>query len=158
VTRFLRPVFVASPLILLLGLSSGWLSGSGYGNAWFDGLAKPAFMPPGWLFPVAWTTLYLLMGVAIGLLIEAERSPARTRAIRQFVIQLLLNLAWSPLFFGLQQVPAALGLIFVLDLAVLLAIVAAFGVRRPAGLLLLPYAAWLALATALNWEIVRLNP
>jgi translocator protein len=153
-----RPWLVTAPAVLLLGMASGWLAGSGYGDRWFDALAKPAFMPPGWVFPVAWTILYLLTGAAAGLVVATEPSPARTRALRRFAVQLVLNLAWSPLFFGLHQAPAALGLILVLDLAVLLAIVAMARVRPLAGGLMLPYAAWLALATALNWEIVRLNP
>src|SRR6187431_671414 len=93
---------ITVPIILLLGMASGWLSNSGYGNAWFDRLTKPSFMPPGWAFPVAWTILYVLMGIALGLVIEAQ-GPLRNLAIALFMAQLLLNLAWSPVFFGMHQ-------------------------------------------------------
>jgi translocator protein len=154
----LRPWIVTVPAVLLLGLASGWLSNSGYGNAWFDALRKPAFMPPAWAFPVAWTTLYILMGIALGLVIAARRSAARSRAIGLFALQLALNLAWSPLFFGAHQAQAGLWLIVALDVAVVATTFAFWRVRTPAGLLLVPYWVWLALATALNAEIVRLNP
>jgi translocator protein len=154
----LHPWIVTVPAVLLLGLASGWLSNSGYGNAWFDALRKPAFMPPAWAFPVAWTTLYILMGIALGLVIAARRSAARSRAIGLFALQLALNLAWSPLFFGAHQAQAGLWLIVALDVAVVATTFAFWRVRAPAGLLLVPYWVWLALATALNAEIVRLNP
>jgi translocator protein len=153
-----RAWIVTVPVVLLLGLASGWLSNSGYGNSWFDRLEKPSFMPPSWAFPVAWTTLYILMGIAVGLVIATPRSAARTRAVRLFAVQLLLNLAWSPLFFGAHQARAALGLIVLLDIAVIAATLAFWRVRQTAGMLMLPYWAWLAIATALNFEIVRLNP
>jgi translocator protein len=153
-----QPWIVTVPAVVALGLLSGLLSNSGYGNAWFDALRKPAFMPPAWAFPVVWTTLYVLMGVAVGLVIAAPATPARARALGLFALQLLLNLAWSPLFFGLHQATAALTLISALDVALIATILAFARVRPLAAALLLPYAAWLLLATALNLEIVRLNP
>ena len=109
------------PAVVLLGFASGWASGSGYGTPWFDALRKPWFMPPGWLFPVAWTTLYILMGISAAMLIQAR---ART-ALLLFAAQLVLNLAWSPIFFAAHQVGAALVVILLLDVAVLAAAVAA---------------------------------
>ena len=141
------------PIIVALGVASGLLSSSGYGNPWFDALAKPWFMPPGWVFPVVWTTLYVLMGVSLAMFIAID---ART-AIVLFGLQLALNLAWSPVFFAAHRIGAALVVIGGLDLLVVLTIVAAWAVQPIAGALLLPYAAWLALATALNLSILRLN-
>ena len=151
-----KPWIVTVPLIVLLGFASGWLSNSGYGNPWFDSLRKPAFMPPGWLFPIAWTTLYILMGIAVGQVIA---SPARTRrlALHVFTIQLVLNLLWSPIFFGLHQADIALVTIVVLTIFVAITILLFWGIRRSAALLLLPYLAWLLFAAALNFAIVRLN-
>jgi translocator protein len=149
-----RPWLLTIPIVLLAGLASGWLSGSGYGTPWFDGLRKPWFMPPGWVFPIVWTTLYILMGVALSDLIRAR---ART-AIALFALQLALNLAWSPLFFAAHRTAGALALIVAIDVAVAATIVAAARVRLRPALLLVPYAAWLALATALNLAILRLNP
>ena len=151
-----RPWIVTVPVIVLLGFASGWLSNSGYGNPWFDGLRKPAFMPPAWLFPIAWTTLYILMGIAVG---EVIASTARTRrlALHVFTIQLVLNLLWSPIFFGLHQADIALVTIVVLTIFAAITILLFWCVRRSAALLLLPYLAWLLFATALNFAIVRLN-
>jgi tryptophan-rich sensory protein len=151
----LRAWIVAVPAVLAGGMASGWLSGSGYGNPWFDALAKPWFMPPGWVFPIAWTILYILMGVSLGLLVEARRR--RRTAVGLFLLQLLLNYLWSPIFFGAHRTGAALAVILLLDAVVLATIWQAWRVRRAAACLLFPYAVWLALATALNLAIWRMN-
>jgi tryptophan-rich sensory protein len=151
-----RAWIVTVPLIVLLGFASGWLSNSGYGNPWFDALAKPAFMPPGWVFPVAWTTLYVLMGIAVALVIASDRD-AKRPALLMFATQLVLNLAWSPIFFGMHQARAGLAIIIVLTIDVVITIGLFARVRRSAAWLMLPYLAWLIFATCLNLAIVRLN-
>jgi tryptophan-rich sensory protein len=157
VKKALVPGLVAAPVILALGSASGLLSGSGYGNPWFDGIAKPWFMPPGWVFPIAWTTLYLLMGFALGDVLAAPGHAARRKALGLFALQLLLNLAWSPVFFAVHRIDLALAIIVALDIVVIATIVAFRRVSSRAAALLLPYPVWLALATALNWSILRLN-
>lgn len=148
---------IAAPAaILLLGLASGWLSGSGHGNPWFDALAKPAFMPPGWVFPVVWTALYILMGIALAQVI-GSRAPVRNLAITLFVVQLGLNLIWSPIFFAWHDVRTALGVILALDVAVIATVAVFARVGTLPALLLVPYLVWLMIATALNWSILRLN-
>jgi translocator protein len=147
---------ITVPVVLVLGLASGWLSNSGYGNPWFDRLNKPAFMPPGWVFPVAWTTLYILMGIALGVVIDAQ-SGLRNLALALFAAQLLLNLAWSPVFFGMHQARAAMGIIVLLIGTVIATAVVFWRVQPTAGLLMLPYIGWLLLASALNGAIIRLN-
>jgi tryptophan-rich sensory protein len=144
------------PIIVLLGMASGWLSNSGYRNPWFDRLAKPSFMPPGWAFPVAWTTLYILMGVALGLVLETQH-PLRNVAIALFAVQLLLNLAWSPVFFGLHQARVGLAIIVILFVAAAATTIAFWRIQPVAGVLLLPYLGWLLFASLLNGAIVRLN-
>lgn len=153
----LRLPIVSALVVLLLGLASGWLSGSGYGNAWFDALAKPSFMPPGWAFPVAWTILYLLIGAAFGLILET-RHPLRSRAILLFVAQLLLNYAWSPVFFALHQPLRALAIIVLMVILTALTALDFHRIRPIAAWLLLPYLAWLIFAATLNGAIVALNP
>ena len=74
---FVRWALVCVPLVLMLGILSGKLAGSGYGNPWFDALAKPAIMPPGWAFGVAWTILYILMGVALAIILNARGAKGR---------------------------------------------------------------------------------
>lgn len=148
---------IAAPIIVALGSASGLLSGSGYGNPWFDGLAKPWFMPPGWVFPIVWTMLYGLMGFALGAVLAAYPSSARRSALAFFTLQLLANLAWSPIFFAAHRIALALVTIFVLDILAIATILAFRRVHAGAAMLLLPYPCWLALATALNWSILRLN-
>jgi translocator protein len=156
--RWWRLALVTVPVVLGLGLLSGWLSNSGFSNGWFVALRKPAFMPPGWVFGAVWTTLYTLMGVALAMVLAAPASRGRSTAIGLFAVHLVLNFAWSPLFFGAGMIGWGLMLIVALDGLVVETIVRFAGVRRVAGLLLVPYLAWLCLATALNWEIGRLNP
>ena len=153
--RIAAPAIVA---IVALGSLSGFLSNSGYSNDWFAALEKPGFMPPGWMFGAVWTTLYALMGVALALVWTAEASGERSAALRLFFLQLLVNFAWSPIFFGARMIEV--GLVTILIMFALAAATAwRFGRIRPlAGWLLVPYLAWLCVATALNFEIGRLNP
>src|SRR4028119_1610277 len=88
---FLRYALLTVPLILLLGTVSGRLANSGYGNGWFDALEKPALMPPGWVFGVAWTLLYICLGLALALILHARGARGRGVAIGIFLAQLALN-------------------------------------------------------------------
>ena len=153
----LRAALVTVPAILGIGFLMGQLSNSGYGNPWFDALAKPAAMPPGWAFGAAWSVLYILISVALVLVWTAPASKARSAGLALFLVQLTLNFAWSPVFFALRQVALALALI--LGMLVLAAAAAmAFAKVRPlAAWLMPPYLAWLAFAAYLNFEILRLN-
>ena len=155
---YLRWALVLVPVIVLLGFLSGKFANSGYGNRWFAALAKPGFMPPGWAFGLAWTILYILMGLALAMVVHARGAKGRGAAILLFLVQLVLNLIWSPLFFRAHQVDNALILIIVLFLAVVVTTGLFWRIRRAAGLLLLPYLAWLVFAATLNYEIGRLNP
>jgi tryptophan-rich sensory protein len=146
------------PAIVLAGSASGWLSGSGYGNPWFDGLTKPPFMPPGWVFGAAWTTLYTLMGVALARVLASPPSDRRRKGVTLFFVQLALNFAWSPIFFAAHDIGLATIVIFVM-LAIASAATAQFlRIDRVAGALMLPYLAWLCFAAALTTAIDRLNP
>src|SRR3954466_9274802 len=91
----LKIAIIAVIAIELLGGASGWVSNSGYGNAWFDALQKPSFMPPGWAFGVVWPILYALMGIALGMILAEPESPRRKTALTLFFVQLALNFAWS---------------------------------------------------------------
>lgn len=155
---FLRVAVVTVPLIVFLGSLSGLLSNSGYDNPWFSALDKPALMPPGWVFAVAWPILYVLMGCAVAMVWHARGAAGRGVAIGLFVVQLLMNYAWSPLFFAAHKVDAALWLIAALIVMVAVTIAAFARVRVVAAVLLLPYLAWLGFAAYLNWQIDRLNP
>jgi translocator protein len=155
---FLRWALFTVPLILLLGLGTGQLAGAGTGNRWFEALAKPEIMPPGWIFGLAWTVLYILMGLALAIILHARRARGRRIAVALFVVQLAMNLAWQPTFFVVHDVKAALWLI--VDLAAVATIVAVLfaRIRIGAGLLMLPYVGWLLFAALLNFQIDQLNP
>lgn len=125
---------------------------------WYAGLAKPAWTPPDALFPIVWTTLYVLMAVALWRLWQLHRpSPGRRLAIWLWFVQLALNALWSPVFFGMEAVGAALAVILVLWLAIAATIWAAARIDHVAAGLLTPYLLWVSYATALNAAILALN-
>jgi tryptophan-rich sensory protein len=146
------------PAILLLGTISGRGSGAGDGNPWFEALIKPELMPPGWVFGVVWTLLYIALGLALAMILHARGARGRGLALGLFLAQLLLNFAWSPIFFGAHQV--GLALIVLLAMLVLsLAVTLLFARIRPAAAwLMVPYVAWLVFAGVLTWQIAQLNP
>lgn len=154
----LRWTLFFAPLLLLLGMASGLVAGSGELNPWFIGLDKPDSYPPAATFGIVWTILYLLMGVALALVVTARGAAQRGAAIAVFAGQFALNLAWSPLFFAGHRIGAALVLLLVLDAAVIACTLLFHRVRPLAGWLLLPYLAWSLFATVLNWQFLNLNP
>lgn len=155
---FLRYALFTVPAILLLGTLSGVASNSGYENDWFAALAKPSIMPPSRAFPVAWTSLYILLGLALALVLHARGARGRGLAIALFLVQLALNFAWSPVFFGAHQVWPAFGLIVAMIVLAGIAALLFARIRALAGALMIPYLAWLLFAAALNFQIAQLNP
>ena len=153
-----RKALVAVPLIVITGSLIGYLSNSGFSNDWYAPLAKPSFQPPGWAFGVVWTALYTMMGIAVAAILNEPASKQRSTALALFVAQLALNFAWSPIFFGQGMIDAGLIVILALNVLVTMTIIAFWRIRPLAGALLIPYLAWLCLATALNHETGRLNP
>lgn len=124
---------------------------------WYEGLAKPAFTPPNYVFPIVWNLLYGLLAFSLWRLWQSPDSPVRTRAITGFLMQLSVNLAWSWIFFGAKSIGGGLFTILALDVLVAMTIWAAWKVDRIAAVLLVPYLLWIGYATALNAEILRLN-
>ena len=157
-SSFLRWALVLVPGVLVLGFFSGQLAGSGPGNPWFNALQKPSIYPPASVFGPVWTVLYALMGLAIAIVVGARGAAWRGKAIGLFVVQLVLNLAWSPLFFAAHQITGSLILLVALDLVVIATIAVFWRVRPVAGLLLLPYLAWIMFATYLTFEFRQANP
>jgi translocator protein len=155
---FLRWAMVTVPGIVFLGFLSGRLSNSGYGNRWFDALSKPEIVPPGWVFGVVWTLLYIMLGMAVAMILHARGANGRGKALGLFGAQLVLNLAWTPLFFAAHKVTGSLILI-ALILALTIATTFAFApIRKAAAWLLVPYMVWLSFATILTFQINRMNP
>jgi tryptophan-rich sensory protein len=155
-----RREWLGLAVFLALSFSAAALGGlamRGGPGAWYEALAKPTWTPPGWLFGPVWTLLYTLMAVAAWLVWrEAGLSGARW-ALGLFALQLVLNAAWTPLFFGLHRPGWAFAEICALFIAIT-ATTAAFFARSPAaGTLMLPYLGWVGFAAALNFAIWRLN-
>ena len=125
-------------------------------ESWYTGLAKPSWTPPAWVFGPVWTALYAMMAVA-GWLAWRRPDSARRAALRWFGIQLLLNVGWSAIFFGLQMPGLAFLEILALWLAIAATLMTSARVSRLAGVLLAPYLSWVSFAAALNFAIWRLN-
>jgi tryptophan-rich sensory protein len=123
-------------------------------DAWFNTLAKPWFMPPTRLFPPVWSLLYFLMAIAAW---RVYRIDGFRTAIALWVVQLIANAAWTPLFFGLHRVDFALADIVALIVLLAATTIAFFRRDRLAGVLMVPYLAWVCFATALTVAIWKLN-
>jgi tryptophan-rich sensory protein len=139
-------------------------------SAWFAGLDLPAYYPPSWAFGVVWPILYALIGAAAALVYLAGREGREGRgdgsariardariALGLFGAQLVVNVAWSPVFWGLERADLGLAVLGLLLPLVVATIVAFDRVDRRAALLLVPYLAWVCFATALNYGIWALN-
>lgn len=125
---------------------------------WYAQLQKPSFAPPNWLFGPMWISLYLLMGIAAYMVWQKGLAASGVRlALGLFILQLLLNAAWSPVFFGLRSPLAGAAVIVLLWLAIAATIFAFAKVSQPAAWLLVPYILWVTLASALNISIYFLN-
>lgn len=155
---FLRWALFAVPAVLLASFLVQAFTPGGPDNYWFAALEKPSINPPSYLFGIVWPILYILMGLALALVLSAWGAKGRTIAIVAFVVQFLVNLAWSPVFFTLQQIDWALWTIIALDVLVVITIALFWRVRRLAAVLLLPYLAWILFATVLNFQFLQLNP
>lgn len=144
-------------LCLVLAFLPG-VVGSWFGpGEWYDGVTKSALTPPGWVFPIAWTTLYITIGVSLYLFLSRTPPGARRVPLIAFGAQLVLNGLWSYLFFGLHAPGIALVEIVVMWISILATIIAFSRTSRAAALLLLPYLAWVSFATYLNAAIVYWN-
>jgi benzodiazapine receptor len=127
-------------------------------SSWYTAIAKPGFTPPGWVFGPVWTILYLLMGVAAFLVWRRGLgSQAVKAALIWFLVQLVLNASWTPIFFGLHRIGLALLVVVALWAAIAVTMVYFFRVSTWAGWLLVPYLLWVSFATILNASIWQLN-
>jgi len=126
---------------------------------WYAALRKPSFNPPNWIFGPVWTSLFVLMGIAAFIVWNKglDRKGVKA-ALLLFIIQLVLNMLWSYLFFTLHSPLYAFVEIIILWLAILLTMVKFFPISRAAGYLLLPYILWVSFAAVLNFTLFRLNP
>lgn len=126
-------------------------------DGWYAALQKPSWNPPAWVFGPAWTVLYISMAVAAWLVWREGGWKAQRRALGLFLVQWVLNALWTPLFFGLHRPGLAFAEIVILWLAIAATLAAFWRVNKVAGVLLVPYLAWVTFAAALNFAIWRLN-
>lgn len=154
--NFLK-LLVSVSVPLLIGFSSGFFTITDVGS-WYQTIQKPAWNPPNWIFGPVWTTLYILMGIALFLIWKKEgNNKLKKAAIILFAIQLVLNFFWSIIFFNQHQIGWALVEIVILWLSILLTIFVFAKIDKIAAWLMAPYIAWVTFATILNFTIWQLN-
>lgn len=144
-------------LCIALPLAVGGLSAllTMNGMKTFETLNKPALAPPGWLFPVAWTILYILMGIASYLVITSGKP--NKAALTAYGLQLVFNFFWSIIFFNFEQYLFAFVWLVILWLLILITTFQFYNISEPAGYLMIPYLLWVTFAGYLNLSIYRLN-
>lgn len=128
-------------------------------NSWYSVLNKPFFTPPNWLFGPVWTTLYLLMGISLYLILQAKtkNKKIKSRALQIFFLQLGLNAIWSIVFFGLHAIFLSLIVIILLWFLIFETIRRFAKIKKQVSFLLYPYIVWVSLAVCLNFGIFLLN-
>ncbi|MCA4919305.1 MAG: tryptophan-rich sensory protein [Roseomonas sp.] len=125
---------------------------------WYDALKKPRWCPPNWLFAPAWGVLFLMIAIAGWLIWEAVGFSDGALALSLYALQLVLNAAWSGIFFGMRRMDLAFGELCLLWLSILACIIVFWPIDVRAALLMVPYLAWVSFAGALNFTMWRLNP
>ncbi len=139
------------------GAISGFFTVSGV-DSWYQIIQKPSWNPPSWIFAPVWTTLYIMMGIALYLVWRSgERKPLKKTAIWLFALQLLLNFSWSFIFFYKQEPGLAFAELLCLWLMILATIFVFAKISKLAAWLLVPYISWVSFASILNFTIWKLN-
>lgn len=151
-----KKLLISLAIPLAVGGLAALLTGGGMGE--YSQFVQPPLSPPGWVFPVVWTILYLLMGYASYRVLTSSAEPAEIRkALTRYGAQLLLNFLWPLIFFGLNWYWAALAVLVALWLLVFATIRSFSKIDEKAGDLLLPYILWLTFAAYLNFGVALLN-
>lgn len=126
-------------------------------NGWYQSINKSAFNPPDWLFAPVWTILYTLLAIALWHLWRGRKNPAQRKALILLIIQMVLNYLWSPVFFGFGAFDVAFVIIITMVTLTVAVMIRVWNTRRIVAYLLLPYLAWIAFASHLNFAILSLN-
>jgi benzodiazapine receptor len=149
-------LIIAVAIPLAVGFTGTAVGGGGQ-SVWYKELNKPSWMPPDWLFPVMWTALYVLMGIASWLIWKEGGFEGQSYPLAAYFFQLLLNFLWTPIFFGMRRPDLGLVEIVVLWLAIVVTIYLFWHVTTIAAYLLVPYILWVTVAIVLNWYIWMYN-
>lgn len=148
---------ISIAICLLVGFIAGRFTSSEIGT-WYTTLHKPAWNPPNWIFFPVWTTLYVMMGVALFLVWrKGDEGRGKSVALTFFGIQLFLNFMWSLIFFRFHAIGWAFAEIVLLWMAIMVTMVRFFPLSRAATWLLIPYLCWVTFAAFLNYTIMTLN-
>ena len=158
INRLLWPkIIIAVVTCLLIGFLSSFATTEALKD-WYPSLVKPTFNPPSDIFAPVWTTLYILMGIAVALVWQVGWDKLKVQnAIMVFIAQLVLNGVWSMIFFGMQSIGGALFIIVVLWVLILVSIRRFFPLNKLAAILMIPYILWVSFALVLNASIYLLN-
>lgn len=145
-------------LSILLALTVGGLSALATANNMniYDSINPPPFTPPAWLFPVAWTILYALMGISAAIIFLCK-TPKKDDALFTYAISLVLNFSWSIFFFNMQSFIVCFIILVALWLSIIITIIKYYKINKPAAWLQLPYLLWVTFAAYLNFTIILLN-
>jgi len=147
--------FILFGIFLITCFGAGATGGLFPPGAWYEGLAKPSWTPPNWMFPIMWTSIYVLMSFAAARVAGQEGSGY---AMAFWAAQIAFNTLWTPMFFGLRRLKGALIVMACLWASVLACVITHWQVDVWAGIALLPYIAWVSVAGMLNLSVARLNP
>lgn len=124
---------------------------------WFDSLNKPFLNPPEWLFTPVWIILYIMIAISFFLFLKGGMTKEKRLPLIFFIIQMVLNFAWTPIFFGLQNIGLAFAVIILMYIFIILTIITFFKHSKLASILLLPYLLWVSFAAYLNFSFWVLN-
>jgi tryptophan-rich sensory protein len=155
----MKSVYAKIILCVIICTSLGFLSGISTADSitnWFQFVKKPSWNPPNWLFAPVWTLLYILMGISVALIWHSN-SKNKKSAISLFVIQFILNLCWSIIFFNQHQTGWAFVEIIIMLIFIIMTNFSFYKINKTAAYLLLPYICWVSFATVLNGTIWFLN-
>jgi tryptophan-rich sensory protein len=155
---FFRAVIILVPGLLLVGGLVARVAGSTEANGWYQSLILPEYQPPGPVFGIVWAVLYTLIAVAAALVWGTRPAPRRGLALALFAAGFLVNLSWSPVFFRLHMISAALAIIGLLFIVALVTTLLFARINRLAAWAMVPYLVWLCVAGTLNARIMMLNP
>jgi tryptophan-rich sensory protein len=152
--KYIFPCVIFIIMCFIISGFSSWITASNI-NFWYMNISKPSFTPPAWLFAPVWSVLYVLIGIAGGILWHSRKK--ETKAFYFYLMQLILNFSWSFVFFGAHQIGMATIILILIVVFVLMSIISAWQHQRAVSYLLLPYLCWVSFAMVLNITIFVLN-
>ena len=142
---------------LLVTLSAPLFASNTRPDAWYAALTKPSFNPPSWIFGPVWTLLYTLMAIAAWIVWKRGGFRTQARPLTAYLVQLALNAVWTPVFFGMHRLDIAFGIIVLLWIGIAITLRLFWSVQKSAGILIVPYLAWVGFASFLNFTLLKLN-